>query len=185
MSIATVITRGFAIGDIAGVATRGFLGSGTTPAVEAPDTHDGGDARRRRGPHERQPWNKQPMPSLAQLRKLLGLDKKATPAEIEDQAETIGAAAEAIEGEAPAPAAWAPPPVDIEVNPELPRMLALMQRALEQSRAILDNAQNEARRRAAARYEQSLLDLRAAIKARQDEEEEDELIALIGAGIIN
>jgi hypothetical protein len=149
------------------------------------DTHDGGDARRRRDPNARQPWNKQPMPSLAQLRKLLGLDKKATPAAIEAKADEIEAAAEALEGEAPAPVSWEPPPVDIQVNTELPRMLALASRALEQARATLDAAQNEARRRAAARYEQALVELAAAIKARQDEDEEDELIALIAAGVIN
>lgn len=168
MSIATVITRGFAIGDIAGVATRGFLGGGA--AVEAPDTHDGGDAvpRRRR--------NHQPLPSLAEVRRRLLSRTKRPVDEIEAAAAQIEALANRVEDEAPAP--WVNP-VPLAPRNDATKALVLLAQEARRIQQVLDHVRSVARQRALERYRESVRALEAAMRERQEAEEADEIVQII------
>lgn len=176
MSVSTVITRGFAIGDIAGVATRGFLGSGAAPATEAVDTHDGGAARHRRR-------NTQPLPSLEEVRRRLLSRTKRPVEEIERAAEAIEALADRIEEPQQA---WRNP-VELpsgERPAAVASLLALVLREAQRIDQVVAAAQASARRAALERYQESLRALEAAVRERQEldeAEEADELLQIVAS----
>lgn len=136
--------------------------------AEAVDTHDGGW-------EEPKPWNKQPLPSLRQLRRLLGLERRDTPQRIEAKAEAIAEKAEAIEASvvpsetapAEAPKPWRAPITEAP-DPALARGLALIAAELGQTQALLARLRDQERRRAVEAYLASVRTLAAAYEARQE-----------------
>ena len=125
------------------------------------------------------PWNKQPLPSLAHVRRLLRTRKQDLPHEIEQQADQIDALAQSIAENAPPPR----PPESIFAPQaaESQATVALLQKHLAQVQMALTRAENEARRVALRHLEQSVRELRAAVRARAEAEEEEELVAMLAS----